>query len=265
MSSDKRKLIVFSYLTVLILSCGSVAVAEDISLAVGVTVPPYVIVATKSGMEYEIVSRALALCGHQVTPSFVPFGRMRAMIQTGVVQVAFPISHTMKLPDVFFSQYHICYRNVVVTLDENKYELQSASDLKGLDVVAFKGARVKLGHDFFDAIPSFSRYEEVWDQRVQIKLLFFNRADAIVLDINFCNYYLQDEKNQGKIDASKKIRVHELFSPSCYAVGFTNEALRDEFNRALLHIQENGEYDAIIDKFPSQWKPSVGVLNHASI
>lgn len=245
--------LLISKCTILIFFFGaSLSNADKISVAVGVTIPPYVIHDEKTGMEYNIVSRALEICGHEISASFVPFQRMVGMIRTGAVQSAFPVSTTMQLDKVYFSEPHIQYRNVVITLEENNYSFLDVSALKGLNVAAFKGARKKLGPDYSNAVSTFSHYEEVYDQSEQINLLYFNRADAIVSDINFFDFHLKEIKKKGGIDVSKRIEVHELFPPSRYSVGFRKKAHRDAFNRALHHLKKSGEYNIIINKFVTE-------------
>lgn len=51
----------------------SSARADKISVVIGLALPPYVIAERDTGMELEIVREALALEGHTLVPSYVPF------------------------------------------------------------------------------------------------------------------------------------------------------------------------------------------------
>jgi len=76
-----------------------------------------------------------------------------------------------------------------------------------------------------------------------------NRVNVVIMDKNIVVYYLKHNlKNEIN---SKDLNFHYLFPiPTSHSfMGFTDQKHRDDFNKALLEIKKNGEYEAIYDAY----------------
>lgn len=239
-------LTVFS-MTGLILGVGG-ASAKDITMAIGLALPPYNLPDTNSGMEFEIVKEALALKGHNLTPKYVPFGRVRVEVENRSVDGAFPINEQSGL-EVFYSDEHITYENVVITLEKNHLTIATVEDLQSRSVAAFQDATIYLGETYAAMAKANAQYKEIPNQELQINLLYAGRVETVVSDINIFYYYRQ---RVTQVDTTQPIVIHRIFPPTPYKVAFRDETVRNDFNAGLQQLRESGRYDAIIKQYIGQ-------------
>lgn len=220
--------------------------AQEVRVAVGMALPPYILQATNSGMELDIAREALALKGHTITPVYLPFARVGRALTSKNVDAALTTNEGAGLENVYLSNSHIRYQNVAVSLREQGLKLSDVADLAGYSVFAFQNATRYLGKAFADMAANSSHYFEKANQAIQIKMLFSERIDLIVLDINIFKYYRQ---NETEIDTSAPVTIHTLFPPTFYKVSFLDEDLRDQFNDGLAELRRTGKYDEIIGRY----------------
>ena len=220
--------------------------AQEIRVAVGLALPPYVIPDTNSGMELDIAREALALKGHTIIPVYLPFARVGRALTSRRVDAALTLNEGAGLKNTYLSNSHIRYQNVAVSLKEQGIKLSKVADLAKYSVFAFQNATRYLGKEFAAMAASSSHYFEKANQATQIKMLFSERIDLIVLDINIFKYYRQ---NEAEIDTSAPVTLHKLFPPTFYKVSFLDAGLRDQFNEGLTELRRTGKYDEIIGKY----------------
>ena len=224
----------------------SSARADKISVVIGLALPPYVIAERDTGMELEIVREALALEGHTLVPSYVPFSRVLTMLQQGQADAAMTVNEDSGIAGVFYSDSHISYRNIAVSLAARNYPVTSVEDLGHYSVLAFQNARRYLGAEFAVMAANSERYQEVARQAKQITMLYAGRIDLIVLDENIFEYYRQLEL---RVPTDAGVRRHTLFEPVHYKVAFARESWRQDFNRGLTKLRNSGRYQQIISRF----------------
>lgn len=240
-----RHRVLVSILTVIFLCAPLLAAAEELTLAVGLTIPPYVIPETGSGIELDIVREALKKKGYTVKPKYLPFARVKRALEDGEVEGALTINLNSGI-EAFYSDEHLTCENVVVTLKENNFNIRDVTGLTGKSVVAFQDATLYLGKDFASMAKENSRYREIPKQELQINLLYTNRVDAIVLDKNIFYYH---RKHNTRVDTSKPVDIWYIFPPTRFRVGFVREKVRDDFNAGLKELCSSGRYDEIVEKY----------------
>jgi len=220
--------------------------ADSISVVIGLALPPYVIAERDTGMELEIVREALALEGHTLVPSYVPFSRVLTMLQQGQADAAMTVNEDSGIVGVFYSDSHISYRNIAVSLAARNYPVTSVEDLGHYSVLAFQNARRYLGAEFAVMAANSARYQEVARQAKQITMLYAGRIDLIVLDENIFEYYRQLEL---RVPTDAGIRRHTLFEPVHFKVAFARESWCQDFNRGLAKLRDSGRYQQIVSRF----------------
>jgi len=235
-----------SIAAVAFLILSNLAIADNLKIAVGLALPPYVLPESNTGIELDIVREALAANGHTITPVYLPFARVSLALAEKKVDAALTVNESSGLKNVYFSDSHITYQNVAVSLASNNFTIDSVADLKNRSVIAFQGATKYLGSEFAEIAAANSRYNERAKQSKQITMLFSKRVDSIVMDINIFKYFRNSEKN---IDTTSSVTIHEIFQPSDYKVGFLKEGIRDEFNKALVELKKSGKYESIINSY----------------
>jgi polar amino acid transport system substrate-binding protein len=221
---------------------------EVINLTAGLSKPPFVIANndSNSGIQLDLIKAIFAEEGKEVSFSHMALARSFSNVEKwhsdGMITV--PSEH--KYENVFISESYVKYQNVVVTLEEEDITINSLTDLKGKEVIAFQTARKFLGSDYVNAVGQASEYREISDQMRQIKMLFAKRTQALVLDISIFKFFVHNHKGK---QYRKPYRVHWLFAPRLYSAGFKNKADCEAFNRGLAKIKANGKYQQILDKY----------------
>lgn len=234
--------------------------AREVSLAVGRSLAPYVILPDWRGIEYDVVKRAFELSGHVVVPRSIPLARVTKDFESGRVDAAMTVTEVFG-PTAFYSQSHIAYHNVAITLAKRDQTITLMADLSDKAVVAFQNASLFLGADYKAAVEHNPRYREEAHQSVQPTLLFLDRIDVVVADRNIFSWFANGADVRGKTDTTQAVRVHPLFAPTEYRVAFRDASLRDDFNHGLKQLRDSGEYDRIVASYARYLKeeqPGVG-------
>jgi len=221
-------------------------IAKELIIAVGLALPPYVIAESNTGMELDIVREALKVKGYHLKPRYLPFVRVSMSLQETTVDGAMTLNESSGITTVYYTNSHITYQNVAVTLKKNHYTINTINDLRTRKIVAFQSATKYLGNVYRNAVKSSRVYREQAKQELQIAVLFSERTEVIVLDINIFKYYRQNTK---KIDIRSPVTIHYIFPATHYKVAFIKSKIRDAFNEGLRQIQKSGRYEKIISKY----------------
>lgn len=233
------------------------APAAEVVMAVGRSLPPYVIVDEWRGLEYDVVREALALEGHTLTPKFVSFARVVRELETGLVDAAM----TMR-PDsgvkAHYSDSHVTYRNMAITLASRDITIKRVEDLAGKSVLAFQNATLYLGPTFKAVVEANSAYREEARQMAQPAQLFLGRVDVVVADRFIFGWFANEPEVRAKADTGQTLRFHPIFPATDYHVAFRDPALRDSFNRGLRKLRDNGTYGRIVDRYSVYLKEEGG-------
>lgn len=220
---------------------------RELTLAVGLALPPYNIPETNSGMELDIVREALKIKGYDLKPKYVPFARVKRELGNHEVDGALTINVDSGIK-AFYSDEHLVCQNVVISLKKNGFTIHTINDLKDKSVLAFQDATLYLGKDFAGMAHKNPAYKEIAKQELQINLLYSNRVDAIVMDRNIFYYH---RKHNDRVDTSQPIEIWQIFPPTPFRVAFVDETVRNAFNEGLKQLRESGRYDAIVKKYVS--------------
>lgn len=237
---------IFGVLCALLLSLSSLSQAEDLRIGVGLSKPPYVIQETNSGVELDIVRRALEIAGYTMKPQYMPLLRIPHELNGGGVDGGMHIRAHL-LIDGFFSDEVIFYRNYAITLDEKDLKIDGFEDLAGKSIISFQNARKFLGEKFANVVKGSKNYAEIANQELQVRMLAAGRAQVAVGDFRIFLHFTR--KFEEKFGISLKLRFHPLFKPTPYRAAFRSRQVRDDFDRGLRQLRESGEYEAIMDTY----------------
>lgn len=222
--------------------------SKELTLAIGLALPPYNISETNTGMEFDIVKEALKIKGYTMTPKYVPLARVKKEFLNRHVDGGLPFTANSGI-DAFYSDVHIVYENVVVNLTKKHFIIEEIQDLKDKSIVAFQDATIYLGEDFAAMAKANPKYKEIPNQEFQINVLYMDRVDTIVIDKNIFYYY---RKCNTTVDITQPIVIHEIFAPSPYRVAFVDKKVRDDFNEGLQQLRSSGRYDEIVKEYIGQ-------------
>jgi polar amino acid transport system substrate-binding protein len=218
---------------------------KELTLAVGLALPPYNIPETNSGIELEIVREALKSKGYTIKPKYVPFARVKRELRNREADGALTINPDSGIK-AFYSDKHIVCQNIVISLKKNKFNINRVKDLKDKSILAFQDATLYLGKDFASMAEQNPEYREIAKQQLQINLLYSNRVDTVVLDKNIFYYH---RKYNDMVDISQPIDIWHIFPPTPFSVAFVDEKVRNDFNEGLKQLRDTGRYDEIVKKY----------------
>ncbi|MDV7338951.1 transporter substrate-binding domain-containing protein [Terasakiella sp. A23] len=222
------------------------ATAQSLKVGVGLSKPPYIIQENNSGVEYEIMSRALEIAGYRMVPKYMPLLRIPHELNGGGLDAGMHLRAHISI-DGFFSDEVISYRNYAIALEAEDLKLESLSDLKKVSVIAFQNAKKLLGEHFFEAVDGNKNYAEIANQELQVRMLAAGRAQVAVADHRiFLHFKKVFETKNGKF---LRFRFYPLFDPTPYRAAFRSRAVRDAFDEGLAELKRSGEYDRIISKY----------------
>jgi ABC-type amino acid transport/signal transduction systems, periplasmic component/domain len=231
--------------------------ADEVVMAIGRSLPPYVIADEWRGLEYDVVREALALEGHTLQPRFMAFARVLKEMETAQVDAAM----TMR-PDsgirAFYSASHVTYRNYAITLASRRVVVDGIGDLAGKSVMAFQNAALYLGPEYRAVVEASPHYREEARQALQPTMLFLGRIDVVVADRFIFGWFAGDPEVKAKVDTTQAVRFHPVFPPTDYHVAFRDAALRDSFDRGLKKLRESGTYDKIVARYSGFLEESAG-------
>ncbi|MBF0205395.1 MAG: transporter substrate-binding domain-containing protein [Oligoflexia bacterium] len=229
------------------LSC---SYAGEIKITFGLALPPYVISESNSGLEYDIIKESLAVKGHIMKPEYVPLARIPIVLKKRTSDGAATTNPSLDLKGIFFSEAHVVYQNVAISLKKHNLVVNRTADLSNKNVIAFQNATMYLGQEFAEVIKKASSYQEIADQEKQVLSLFSDRNIVVISDINIFKFYkIKVAKNNPKIDTNIETTIAEIFPQTHYQVAFINEKIRDDFNFGLDVIKKNGRYQEIVKKY----------------
>ncbi|MFC1674215.1 substrate-binding periplasmic protein [Pseudomonadota bacterium] len=134
------------------------------------------------------------------------------------------------------------FHDVAITKVEADLAIESVSDLAGLRVVAFQGAKEFLG-DEYSKFTNFKEYTEIAQQELQSSMLFGGRADVSVGDMFLFLYSLKSIEHWKVAPADFKF--HPIFPKLTTSMGFMEVGMCSQFNDALKKVRQSGEYDEI--------------------
>jgi polar amino acid transport system substrate-binding protein len=220
---------------------------KEIRVAVGQSLSPYIIQEKNAGVELEIVAQALANSGYAMKPVYMPFGRIPQTMRRGDVDAAMTLTENVDVGKAYFSDSHIFYQNVAISLHKNGYKIDSAQDLGAHSIVAFQNAAQYLGDKFRAMAEGNKRYGEYAQQVQQNMMLYAGRVDVVVADRNIFNYNNIEAAKRG-VNVSQAVIYHEIFPFTPNKVAFRDEEMKNAFNIALMKMRSDGSYDAIMKK-----------------
>ena len=222
--------------------------ADEVRMSFSIALPPYTLPEAASGIEVDILREALAHKGHMLVPLFIPQKRAVYMFKKGDTDGAHRDwgQHLVKA-GAYLGKDLVAYQDVMVSLKSRHFSLKSPASLKGLSLVAFNGAR-KHYPEWTTPRTRFSYYQEINSKMYQLKMLFRNKIDVILLDVNIFRYLQHELKREGKTRI-EETTVHQFTPPYAYRPAFKTVRIRDDYNAGIEHLRRTGRYQEIYSAY----------------
>lgn len=205
------------------------AVGEEVTIAIGKTLPPYVINETDSGMETDIIRGAFHAKGYKtvniinLADQMLPICFKNRNVDGVSAKASYDIGRHTGIK-AFSSDVTIHYRTYTVALAKVNFKIKSIDDVVFNKEICFKNVADYPGPAFAAIAIKNQSSEEHLNQNMQAKM-----------------YY-------------------PILSSTSRNCTFHNKQIRDDFNTGLKMIHDNGIYGNILAKYGNKygWQNSDG-------
>jgi len=224
--------------------------AEEVFMAFGLEIPPYIFQKHNRGIEIDIISAALAYKGHTLKPLYFPLGRVPFAFKKNLVDAAMgDMGVNLETSGGLYANPAVIYNNVFFTLKSKNISILKPSDLDTLRVVSFQGAE-KRYPKWLKKVKEENRFYGISDQLTQVKLLHFERYDVVLSDRYIFKYFVKQLMLMNVLEMND-VDEHKFTSvnPEDYRPIFRDKKVRDDFNLGLKKIKESGKFQKIYDNY----------------
>jgi polar amino acid transport system substrate-binding protein len=244
---------VLAFLSSVLINQSALAQTPEVTAAISLDIPPYVMENATKGLEVDIVRRALA--DHSLRFVQMPYGDLETAVQKGLADVSIAVRQSDQ--GVSYSDDFIAFENYAISKKRDSLKIDSIADLGDHQVLTWQGADLELGDTFrnlFSAdAPKRANYVEVANQEDQVRLFWERDGSVAVIDRSIFVYFT---KAMGH--SMTEVTLHNLFPPvTDFRVGFKDPALRDTFNVRLTELCRSGEYQALLQRYDVVLQKSV--------
>ena len=220
---------------------------KEVRVTTSSTIPPYSSTAHGgSGIVVDVLKTCLE--EQKLSPKFTYAANniIAQSLPKDTADVVYPVA---SIEDPFYlSDNIIHFNNTAITLRLSNFNINTVQDLKGLRIIAFKNAGHFLGSEYKEFIESGGprEYHEVTKQNEQIAMLLNFEADAIVMDRDvFIYHFMKYKQFLDKLNYS----THFIFPSLERYAAFRSKEQRDEFNKCLQSIKDNGKFEEIYNQY----------------
>lgn len=217
---------------------------NELTLAAGLAKPPYISEEQTHGYELELINNIFAALNIETKYVFVPYGRSGKLLSNAEIDGLLTMNSNLVEQVGFLTDSYITYQNVAVSMTKNNFEIDKISSLAAYSLATFQSAHKVLGEDFAKASAKSPLYTQVANQERQLELLFKERVDVIILDVNIFHYLLKESEY-----ADKGYTIHPLFKPNPYRLALKSEELTKAFNQSWRAFRKTQAYKALRNKY----------------
>ena len=194
-----------------------------------------------TGIDVEIIRHILTNMGYDSEFHLLAYNRLIKEFNEGKFDVASPAAFP---PDNgYLTTPYLPFADVVVSLEYNKYNINTLADLKGKNIIAYQFATSVLGQEFADVVKD-ENYLEITERELQLKLLVNARTDVVIGERRLLTYIMQ------KNHPGERLTIHPIFITKPYGAIFKDQLLQQQFDQELEKLQQSGGYQAILNNWP---------------
>ncbi|MGI9509086.1 MAG: substrate-binding periplasmic protein [Geminicoccaceae bacterium] len=204
------------------------------------------------GISVEIARKALKLAGHDMTPAYQSYKRIKEEVKQGRLNGAAAMPKGEE--NLYYSEPCIAFDNVAIVRKRDNITIDSIGDLPGHSVVAWQNAHEHLGGEFLKLFGRHVRedyvrkYFDLADQAAQVRMFWSGRADVIVIDDVIFDYMTSTMSDD--FDTNLALERNRIFGGlTVFSFAFTERELRDEFDKGLAKLRAEGGIERIYQKY----------------
>lgn len=213
--------------------------------------PPFFIEAQQSGLFLKITQTIFAQLP-EYEPNFVYMSNHRLLHEINSGKRLDVACNIFAGSDVkgYLSKPIFRYRDVAVTRKQDNLIIESVADLQSLSIAAYQGAKELLGADYKAMAQENAAYSEHAHPKETTYLLVSGEKDVRVGDISIFWYDLKRKQYANTTDMKQSdFTIHRIWQDVYSHMAFKDKALRDQVDKVIVELLENGVIDAIYAKY----------------
>lgn len=248
-----KRIMRFLFISLFLLFRGTFCNAEQtVKIALGDSLPPWVIQETDNGIILDILRAALEPEGYVLEPVYVPYARRLISYEQKKADVVCDINRSIIDEhglEGFLSRIVYAYENVAISLRERAFNISSIRDLFNLSVLGWQGSAEILGVEYARMAKQNPDYSEIARQKVQVKMLLWGRVDVIQMDRMIFEYYRKEVALEEGDQILRPVEIVPLFGQNKCGFLFWDEALQKVFDENWKSLVENGQVEQIYRRY----------------
>ena len=202
------------------------------------------------GLEFDIMSAALALSGFRLEAVARPYARLSKLLVNEKID-GVTGQHPSDLPGFYFSEPYMSYNNYAIVRKDSGITVQDIDGMLAHSVVAWRGASEFLGLEGMEpqrfAAAREKTYLEFADQPTSFRYFWNRRADVLLSDRYIYETYLRDHPDSAKdVPAVTYLRI---LPENVVQAAFKSREVRDAFDQGLRRLKETGGYQRLVDSY----------------
>jgi len=222
-----------------------VPASTEITVAVQLDTPPYVMNKATQGLEVELVKMIFE--GQNLRFVQMPYAALETAVAEQKADMAVGVRHIHD--GVAYSKDFVTFANVAVSKRGDDLKIDSVADLAGHPVFAWQDAYDELGEEFAALFSPQKRagrnYVEVGDQKEQVRRFWATPGAVLVIDRSVFGYF-----NAAQGHTAGEVEFHDIFAGATnFKVGFKDPNTRDEFDQRLTAICASGDYKSVLARY----------------
>lgn len=227
----------------------SASAKQELRIGVG-NFPPFFIEEGERGLFLDITNEVFKLMPeYDVTYVFMSNSRLMREISSGKrVDVACNIFSESKV-DAHLSHPIYRYTDVAVSKKNNKFKIESVSDLQDKSIAAYQGAIDLLGNEFKSMALSNAQYTEHPHPSETTLLMAMGQKDIRVGDVYIFLYDIGNGMYKRRNINANAFTIHRLWPDVFTHMAFKDESIRDKANKAIKTIKSNGTLDRLYKEY----------------
>jgi polar amino acid transport system substrate-binding protein len=232
----------------LLVALGGPVQARDISMLTVEWAPHYGSTLPENGLTTALVKAAFRAGGHSSQVDFIPWARALKEVEDGKADVVMGAYYNEERAQKYYYSDRIYSLDLGLIarpgLDVLKYE-----SLRELSAYKIGVSRGFANSEEFDAADYLNKDVATFPN-LNIRKLFRGRIDMAVMNFDLFRY---EAKKEGFCISDVTFMDPPLSTEGLYVMASRNirdgEKIIEDFNRGLLAIRQNGEFDRIVNRF----------------
>lgn len=208
---------------------------HELSIAVSCAEPPYYKFDGIEGREWELVSTALSNAGHKARLYYLDVAEGFLALQKGMVDAVWACCNIQIPPDGYYLSAPLLSRQIVaITLAGNNLQIDTVEDLAGKTVAFHPSLHATLEPEIKRIIAINPLVQSVSNHELLAMFLYSGRIEVLISEHGVFDYHRQ--RVSPRTDTEQPIVFHEIFPAQYPRLVFSDQVLRDEFDRAWTNL-----------------------------